>query len=158
MNLIEALQGSTLFGDLPPTDLDLLSRLMVERRFRAGEVLVREGERPHPVGDALFLILEGHVSIQIESRRSAGLGPLTTLGPGEFVGVASLLDDSPRSASCVMVDNGVVACLARRTLDALVHSDIKLSARVEYALARQLARDLRVFTFRLSQRIESGQG
>lgn len=155
MTLAAALKASTLFADLDPGEIELLTRVLVERRVKAGDYLVREGERPHPVGDALFLILEGQVHVVTESRRRAGKGPLTVLGPGEFIGVASLLDDSPRSASCVMAEPGRVACLSSRTLDALVHSDIRLAARVEHALARQLARDLRMFTHSLQERLDA---
>jgi len=151
MSVQQALSRSVIFGDLPAPQLDLLSRLMVERAVRKGEVLVREGERVHPVGDALFLVVEGHVDVMRADRAHRGEGPLSVLGPGDVFGVASLIDDSPRAASCIAADRGTIACLARRTLDALVHSDLELAARVEHALARQLARDLRVFDRRLQR-------
>lgn len=148
MTLDEALSASTLFADLAAGERDLLARVMVVRSFRPGEVLVREGERPHPVGDALFLVLEGQVDVHRADR-----GALGRLGPGDFIGVASLLDDSPRAASCTVAEPARIACLARRTLDALMHSDIRLAGRVELALARQLARDLRLFNHDLDRRL-----
>ncbi len=153
MTLTEALQTAELFGDLNDEQRALLGRVMVERPMRRGDVLVREGDRPHPVGDALFLLLEGEVSVTCERMDAAGLGPIAVLEPGEFLGVASLFDDSPRAATCVMTRAGRVACLARRTLDALIHSDMAVGAAVELALARQLARDLRMFDRGLEQRM-----
>lgn len=156
MHLIDSLRGSSLFGDLPPAQLDLLSRLFVERPVRGGEVLVRQGDRVHPVGDALFIVTEGAVAVQVEGPLPGGgqgVETLAVLGPGDAFGVASLVDPAPRAASCVVVEPGRIAVLARRTLDALVHSDLALAARVEHALARQLARDLRVFNRRLRARL-----
>lgn len=149
MTLVDALRASVLFGDLDAEGLDLLSRLIIERPMRRGEVLVRQGDRVHPVGDALFLVVEGEVHVEIAGVEAPGGIPLAVLGPGDAFGVASLVDEAPRSATCVVAESGRIACLARRTLDALVHSDLALAARVEHALARQLARDLRVFNGRL---------
>lgn len=145
MSVVETLRRSVLFGDLDPEQLDLLSRLFIERTTRRGEVLVRQGDRVPPVGDALFLVIEGSVQVKVDGVGGEDDGPLALLGPGDAIGVASLVDEAPRSATCVVVEPGRVACLARRTLDALVRSDLGLAARVEHALARQLARDLRVF-------------
>lgn len=153
MPVLEAMRGSALFGDLDPTQLDLLTRLFVERPARAGEVLVRQGDRVHPVGDALFIVIEGAVAVQVEGAAHHEVETLAVLGPGDAFGVASLVDPAPRAASCVVVEPGSIAVLARRTLDALVHSDLPLAARVEHALARQLARDLRVFNRRLRARL-----
>ncbi|RME22140.1 MAG: cyclic nucleotide-binding domain-containing protein [Deltaproteobacteria bacterium] len=156
MKVRDALERAQLFSELDPVYLDLLARVMVERPTRAGEVLVKEGDHPHPVGDVLFLLLEGGIAVQRAQHQGAGRGPIATLSPGDFFGVVSLFDDSPRSATCVVSQPGRVACLGRRTLDALVHSDPKVGLAVELALARQLARDLRMFNRRLGARIAAG--
>jgi CRP-like cAMP-binding protein len=154
MPLLDTLRASSLFGELDPASLDLLSRLFVERPVRGGEILVHQGDRVHPVGDALFIVTDGAVAVQVEGRTGGGgVETLAVLGPGDAFGVASLVDPAPRAASCVVVEPGRVAVLARRTLDALVHSDLALAARVEHALARQLARDLRVFNRHLRARL-----
>lgn len=149
LTLDEAIARSSLFGDLDPRSRELLGRLLVERTARNHEILVREGDRPHPYGDALFLVLEGQVEIRREDRDKAGAGPLATLGPGDFFGVVSLVDDGPRHATCVMATHGRLGCLARRTLDALAHSDLEVAIGVEHAIARQIARDLRMFNEKL---------
>lgn len=153
LSLEQAIGQSTLFGELDERARSLLERLLVERPARAGERLVREGERPHPYGDALFLVLEGEVEIRRQDRDQAGAGPIARLGPGDFFGVVSLVDDGPRAASCVVASPGRLACLARRTLDALSTSDPPLALAVELALARQMAHDLRIFNERLVARL-----
>ncbi len=154
LSLDEAIARSSLFGDLDARSRALLGRIMVERTARRGEALVREGDRPHPYGDALFLVLEGQVEIVRKDRDEAGAGPLALLGPGDFFGVVSLVDDGPRAATCQMASHGRLGCLARRTLDALAHSDLDVAVGVEHAIARQIARDLRLFNEKLVRQVE----
>ncbi|MEZ4340219.1 MAG: cyclic nucleotide-binding domain-containing protein [Sandaracinaceae bacterium] len=62
-----------------------------ERAFDAGETIVEEGE----VGDVLFLVVAGRVTV----RRSGVV--LARLGPGETFGEMAVLDAEPRSATVV---------------------------------------------------------
>ena len=51
--------------------------------------MVREGE----AGGGLFLILEGQATVTVGSHERV------SLGPGDYFGEISLLDDEPRSAT-----------------------------------------------------------
>lgn len=145
MTLRDALARSEVFGDLDARQLDLMSRLFVERPTRSHQVLVRQGDRVPAVGDALFIVVDGTVALHIDGVPDTHDGAVAWLSSGDVFGVASIVDQGLRSATFIVGQAGAVGCLARRTLDALVHSDLDLAARVEFALARQLARDLRVF-------------
>jgi CRP-like cAMP-binding protein len=63
-------------------------------RFSDGAPIIRAGTP----GDALYVVVDGKVSVQ-----RGGL-PSVALGIGSFFGEMALFDDSPRSASVVADD------------------------------------------------------
>jgi len=75
--------------------LDVRTRLqsVVERRFRAGEVVFRQGDFP----DRLYLIGQGEVDvIRSENGREVVLARLKA---GEFFGEMGILGNTPRTAT-----------------------------------------------------------
>jgi CRP-like cAMP-binding protein len=103
------------------------SRIM---RFHDGAAIIREGTP----GDALYVLVDGEVSV-----RRKGL-PALALGIGSFFGEMALFDDSPRSAS--VIANGTTLCLviSRARFDKLLRSEPPIAI----GLLRELARRLRV--------------
>ena len=79
-----------LFQSLSHEDLAQVAQIAIEVEIEENETFIVEGD----IGDALFLILEGRVSIH------KGNQVLTTLGEKEPIGEMGILDSSPRSASC----------------------------------------------------------
>ena len=78
-------------------DLSLFERFA--KTYRAGEAVFFE----HEPGDTFYLIQSGHVNIvkiigKIEKT-------MATLKPGEFFGEMALLENAPRSASVVAIDD-----------------------------------------------------
>ena len=75
---------------------DVRSRLhsVVERAFKAGDVVFKQGDFP----DRLYLIGKGQAEVTKEAR---GASPvvLATLGPGEFFGEIGIIGNSPRTAT-----------------------------------------------------------
>ena len=94
------LAGVPLFAELNRRHLNKVAAIGRIRRFHEGSAIVRAGER----GDALFVILDGEVSV-----RRPGLSELS-LGSGSFFGEMALLDSAARSAS--VIAKGPVVCLA----------------------------------------------
>jgi CRP-like cAMP-binding protein len=99
-------------------------------RFHEGASIIREGTP----GDALYVLIDGDVSVQ---RR--GL-PVVTLGVGSFFGEMALFDDSLRSAT--IVANGAVLCLV--ITRARFHKLLRSEPPISIGLMRELARRLRV--------------
>ena len=86
---IQKLSGVPLFSECSRKELEAIASSAKEVRKDAGEPLVKEGD----TGVGFFLILEGTASVAVKGRRKS------KLGPGDFFGEISLLDDRPRSAS-----------------------------------------------------------
>ncbi len=141
MSIRETLATSPHFQDLDADELDLLDRVMVERKWPGGHVFLREGDRAASLTAAMYVILEGEVLV------STGKGTeLGRLGPGDLFGHMSLLDHGPRGAACTSVGRTRTAELTRATFDELQRSHTAVAARWKLLVAGQLARDLRMLT------------
>ena len=118
-----------LFAGLGRRHLNKVADLARIRRFGDGATIVAAGEP----GDALYVLLDGEVSVQ---RR--GL-PAIERGIGSFFGEMALLDRGPRSAT--VVAHGAVVCLtiSRSGFQKLLRQEPAMSA----ALLRELATRLR---------------
>jgi aquaporin Z len=107
--------------------------------FRAGEVLVREGDE----GDAAFVIESGRAQVRKRAPSPGAPGAegrvLATLGPGDWFGEMSVLLSEPRSATVVALDDGRMRRIIRDTFEAAVTDD----RRHAIALLRQLAARVR---------------
>ncbi|MBL9017366.1 MAG: cyclic nucleotide-binding domain-containing protein, partial [Myxococcales bacterium] len=74
-----ALQGTPLFAGLPAEALEALVEHLTLVPLEAGKVLFHEGDP----GDALYVIVEGEVSVQAEGPPRV---EMARLGPGAFIG------------------------------------------------------------------------
>lgn len=73
------------------------------KEYEAGQVIISEFEP----GDSFYLIQSGNV--QLVKCVNGGMKNLDILKPGEFFGEMAILDNSPRSATCMALDK--VKCL-----------------------------------------------
>jgi len=83
------LQNLPMFAPLPLARTELLEAEIEPRQFRAGAVVIREGE----VGHDFHLIVEGTAAV---SARGA---PRPSLSRGDCFGEIALLRDIPRTAT-----------------------------------------------------------
>ena len=69
-------------------------RSIVEKRFKAGEVIFRQGDYP----DRLYIIGKGEVDVVRETPEKEDV-VLTRLGKDQFFGEIGILSDTPRTAT-----------------------------------------------------------
>ena len=146
-DLERVLHTHPFVADLEPAHAKFLVSCTKNARFRAGEYLLREGDRE----DALFLIRQG--SVAIEMPRPGG-EPITveTVGAGDVLGVSLLtpvaahLDCRARETVVAFaIDN---ACLRRKMDDdpRLGYAiTMRLLARTYERLARSRLQHLDVY-------------
>ncbi len=91
-------------------NLRLLASSGVERHYRAGTILIHEGD----TGQSLFIIKEGLVKAFVAGPNGRDL-TLGTYGPDEYVGEMSL-DGGPRSASIITVEPTICSIIERPAL------------------------------------------
>ena len=119
-----------LFTELNRRHLSKIASVGRVRRFHDGTAIIRAGEP----GDALFVVLEGEVSV-----RRRGLAQLT-LGIGSFFGEMALLDSGARTAT--VVAKGPVVCLAigQSRFMKLLHSEPAIAVALLQEIAARLRR------------------
>jgi diguanylate cyclase (GGDEF)-like protein len=89
----ELLARVPLFEGLTPDELRWIGASAQIRTFAEGDNLFEIGEP----GNSLFIVTAGTVQV-LHPHRAANF-QLARIGPGEFIGEMSLLDDAPRSAT-----------------------------------------------------------
>jgi CRP-like cAMP-binding protein len=126
---IALLREVALFRGVDDDGLAAVAAKVTEIAFDAGRTIVRQGE----VGTGFFLIASGQANVVRGGRTIA------ELGPGQFFGELSLLDQQPRIANVVAAT--AVECLALASWD--FEAILASQPGVALAILRGVARRLR---------------
>jgi CRP-like cAMP-binding protein len=113
-----------LFRSLDERQRDRLARITGTHQYREGEVIIRQGEKGHH----LSVIVSGRVEVQRERPDREPL-VIDELGPGRFFGEMALLDDRPRTATVVALEDTTCLTLWGG------HFRVQLESHPEMALA-----------------------
>ena len=127
-NLERVLTEHPLLADLRADQLATMAGCVANRRFAAGEFLLREGDRHGQI----FLIRAGTVAIE---TGVPGGAPVTieTLGPGDVLGL-SWLTDAKAHFDCRARDTVIAFVIDQDCLRAKMDRDVELG----YALSSSL--------------------
>jgi CRP-like cAMP-binding protein len=97
-----------------------------------GTVLFREGDP----GKEMYVVQSGRVTI---SKRVGDVEkPLTTLGPGEFLGEMSILNNKPRSATATCAEACKLLVIDAKTFEAMIRGNAEIAIRMIQKLAARL--------------------
>ncbi len=102
------------------------------REFPVGTVIFREGD----VGNEMYVIQAGKVDITKRSRDVEKV--LVTLGPGAFFGEMAIINNKPRSASAVVVEDARLLVIGPKTFDAMIRGNSEIAVRMIKILAQRL--------------------
>lgn len=122
------LESVPLFSDCSSEVLDRLAQVTTEFEFAADAPIAQQGQ----VGNGLYIVISGG------ARIVAGSGELARIGPGDFFGELSVIDQQPRSATAYAL--GDTACLALASWDllAVMEQDPHLAINLLKVLAGRL--------------------
>lgn len=140
--LRQEMHKTILFNNLTSKELRLVSQKVSVRTFTKGQHVFFEGD----AGSALYLILKG--SIHIVWHSEGKIIPVTKLSQGMFFGELALVEDLPRSASAVVLEDATLAFLFRHDVEKLVHYHPKVGNKLLWNLSKVLARRLRAMNDR----------
>jgi CRP/FNR family cyclic AMP-dependent transcriptional regulator len=134
MSTADFLATVPLFKSLAPAEVAAFSQLVREKSYPKGSVILFEDDP----GDALFVVRSGRVKVVLvaEDGREVILG---ILGVGEHFGELSLIDDQPRSAHVVAMEESALIVLRRDDFRRRVEEN----PTVAWALLLELSRRLR---------------
>lgn len=108
MARMDFLKRVPLLANLSETELEALARDFSQRQFRQGETIFQQGDS----GQMLYLIESGLVRIYVQSEDGQEMS-VNVCGPGDLFGELSVIDEEPRSASVVAMEDTVVHLLSR---------------------------------------------
>ena len=122
------------FTGAPGHVLAAVAREAVEVAFPAGQVVMSRGDD----GDSLFIVVKGHVRIDIGEQHVGDLGPESVIGE------LALLVAEPRSATVTAIDECLLLRLSKTVFDELLLDYPEVAGGVITALVRRFrARDVR---------------
>lgn len=130
----EFLATVPLFKRLDPAELTKFAELLRGKSYPKGSVILFEDDP----GDALFIVRAGRVKVVLvaEDGREVILG---LLGSAEHFGELSLIDDQPRSAHVIAMEESTLLVLRREDF----RRRVEQNPSVAWSLLTELSRRLR---------------
>lgn len=110
---------NTPWARLSEAELRRLESLFIPRSFEPDSVVFQEGDE----GKELFVIGEGEVEIRKENPTGESM-TLARLGPGNFFGELSFIDQRPRSAAAVACGALDVYVVPAETLERAIEHNV----------------------------------
>jgi lysophospholipid hydrolase len=130
------LQSSPVFAGADSQALDALDHAMETQQLEAGSVLVQQGA----LADRVFVVLEGNLSIALESSRPGGDQLLGDVGPGDVIGEVAVLSGTRRTATVRARTPVVVGAIDRESLFRVTAAHPELIERLLATSLRRLRR------------------
>ncbi len=131
----ELLRRVSIFQDLSDQDLGQLSTRLVPKTFdKDGVIVSQEAE-----GDSLFVIKSGKVKVALYGDSGREI-ILSMFKAGDFFGEMSLIDNKPRSANVVALEEAEVLVLSREAFAQQLNESPRLAMGVMGELCRRLRR------------------
>jgi len=134
MNVADFLATVPLFKSLDSGELSRFAEMVREKSYPKGSVILFEDDP----GDSLFVVRAGRVKVVLvaEDGREVILG---ILGVGEHFGELALIDDQPRSAHVIAMEDSALLVLRREDF----RRRVEASPSVAWSLLTELSRRLR---------------
>ncbi len=131
----ELLRTVPIFSELTDSDITSLAKLSSRRRFPKDTVVFFENEE----GDSFFMILEGRIKVTILGDDGREV-ILSMLGPGDFFGEMALLDNEPRSATAIAVEESELLSLHRTDFQTVLTDNRSITTALIKILTARLRR------------------
>lgn len=138
----KSLSGIALFEGLDEPDIRNLEARCRWRRYRDGERVLDSGSASRDV----YFVVSGVVSI-VNFSLSGKEVTLATAKAGSYFGELAAIDNQPRSASVVAVDDSLIAIMPAQTFIDLLNS----RAEVTFRVAKRLAEIVRLSDQRIME-------
>lgn len=122
-----------------------------------GTVYIRNGAKPHPDKDAIYMLLEEAVLVESASKKGTEEGRIhRKLYRGEIFGLITFVTGGARTATCTALGPVRIASLTRASFRKLCEDQVGVANALQLAFASQLARDVRACNDSLVKAIRNG--
>ena len=129
----EILRRIPLFQHMTYKELLAILGIARGRQFEKGQPIIREGEQ----GDELFVLFRGRVDVQKRGLKIA------SLKAGGHFGEMGLVDQAPRSATVIALDETSAVSIDRDSLLKLMRRDSLLAVKLLWSFVQVLSERLR---------------
>jgi len=133
LSVTAILQKVPLFSQLAPVELERVAEITRERSYPRNSVILFEDDP----GDALYVVATGQVRSCSSARRREG-DPVRARRR-DFFGEMSLIDEEPRSAHVIAMEDSNLLVIRREDFQAILQQ----SPGIAMGLLRELSRRLR---------------
>lgn len=147
MNISEQLHALPEFSGVSTEDLKALAHAIMVNEYPDAHEFIEEGKK----GGALYFLLKGNIQVVRKPHGDYRKEYVERLKPGAMFGLISLIDHGKRAASCVADGPVRVGVLNQGAFDLLCNASTRLAQHFQFMIARQLARDLRIYNQALCQ-------
>ncbi|CBL44955.1 Transcriptional regulatory protein, Crp family [gamma proteobacterium HdN1] len=131
----------SIFAGLSDSDRQVIESRCITRTYPRNTLIINEGDQ----ANAMYMMVSGKVRVYV----SDGAGKefiLNSMGPGEYFGELSLLDDETRSASVITTEKSTFSILYKDDFSKLIlqHPEIALALLRSFsATIRQLTGNIK---------------
>lgn len=127
----------SIFEGLPEKELAALQELCITRTYPKNTVIINEGDQ----ANAMFICTGGKVKVYVSDENGREF-VLNSMGPDEYFGELSLLDDDTRSASVITTDKSTFSILYKEDFTKAIMNN----PQIALVLLRNLAQRIRQLT------------
>ncbi len=141
-----------IFKSLDRYELENLSGFLTRRAIYRDEILFHEGDD----GDELYIVYKGRLGVSVELPSGDSV-EVAEFGPGDFFGEMSIFQQEPRSAACVVKENGVLLSLKADDFFRLGDTRPRTSVRIIHRMLDITVSRLRNTNGLLSDMVQWGE-
>ena len=137
--IVSILKQIPLFSDLGESELEKIASLVSPRHVPKKSVVVQEGD----TGDSMYIIVSGSVKISYYTADGQEF-ILSLLEKGAFFGEMALLDDEPRSATVITMEDSELGQIRRADFHRLLKENSALTHKMLMEVVSRLRRTSQV--------------
>lgn len=131
----ETLRAIPLFANVDDQDLVRIAAASTVRTYRKNSIIITEGD----VSSSLYIILSGEVKVFV-SDEDGRTNIVNRLGPGDYFGELSLIDEEPRSASIETLTPCQISILTRQYFVGYLEANPRVAIRLLEGMGQRLRR------------------
>lgn len=131
-DVVKFLYNVPLFHSLNRRHLEQIAKRVLDRDYAAGATIVTQGKG----GEGFFIVQSGKVDV-IRERADGSKSVVNQMGSGDYFGEMALLDDGPRTATCVAVEPTRCYVLPRWDFLAVLRDDAEMTVIILEEMAKR---------------------
>lgn len=132
MDKVAFLKTVSLFKNLKEKQLKLIANRMVERKFKAGDVIVKQGAG----GEGFFVIVSGKADAVFTNSEGEKV-VVNSFKPTEFFGELALLSEGTRTASIIAKEDVTTEAITRWDFRAVLVEDAEMAISILEELSKR---------------------